>query len=129
MGLGQYNSLGEYCGPHTASSVFLTLIPVIVEATHDVVVEYHVFVELFYTALTTLLFASHSNDDTPSKGINTYPYSSQCPKGSGGGVHLSNKRSRMFGLNVVTLPTWLQASIEPKSVFIFKYQVNLPKGL
>ena len=23
MGLGQYNSLGEYCGPHTASSVFL----------------------------------------------------------------------------------------------------------
>ena len=27
MGLGQYNSLGEYCGPHTASSVFLILIP------------------------------------------------------------------------------------------------------
>ena len=26
MGLGQYNSLGEYCGPHTASSVFLILI-------------------------------------------------------------------------------------------------------
>ena len=25
-GLGQYNSLGEYCGPHTASSVFLILI-------------------------------------------------------------------------------------------------------
>ena len=25
MGLGQYNSLGEYCGPHTASSVFLIL--------------------------------------------------------------------------------------------------------
>ena len=23
MGLGQYNSLGEYCGSHTASSVFL----------------------------------------------------------------------------------------------------------
>ena len=23
MGLGQYDSLGEYCGPHTASSVFL----------------------------------------------------------------------------------------------------------
>ena len=23
MGLGQYNSIGEYCGPHTASSVFL----------------------------------------------------------------------------------------------------------
>ena len=22
---GQYNSLGEYCGPHTASFVFLTL--------------------------------------------------------------------------------------------------------
>ena len=22
-GLGQYNSLGKYCGPHTASSVFL----------------------------------------------------------------------------------------------------------
>ena len=22
MGLGQCNSLGEYCGPHTASSVF-----------------------------------------------------------------------------------------------------------
>ena len=26
MGLGQYDSLGEYCGPHTASSVFLALI-------------------------------------------------------------------------------------------------------
>ena len=25
MGLGQYNSLGEYCDPHTASSVFLIL--------------------------------------------------------------------------------------------------------
>ena len=24
-GLGQYNSLGEYCDPHTASSVFLIL--------------------------------------------------------------------------------------------------------
>ena len=23
VGLGQYNGLGEYCGPHTASSVFL----------------------------------------------------------------------------------------------------------
>ena len=27
MGLGQYTSLGEYCGPHTASSVFLILVP------------------------------------------------------------------------------------------------------
>ena len=26
MGLGQYNSIGEYCGPHTASSVFLILL-------------------------------------------------------------------------------------------------------
>ena len=26
MGLGQCNSLGEYCVPHTASSVFLTLL-------------------------------------------------------------------------------------------------------
>ena len=26
MGLGQYGSLGEYCGPHTASSVFLMLL-------------------------------------------------------------------------------------------------------
>ena len=26
MGLGQYNSLGEYCDPHTASSVFLVLV-------------------------------------------------------------------------------------------------------
>ena len=26
MGHGQYNSLGEYCGPDTASSVFLILI-------------------------------------------------------------------------------------------------------
>ena len=25
MGLGQYNNLGEYFGPHTASSVFLIL--------------------------------------------------------------------------------------------------------
>ena len=26
MGLGQYDSLGEYCGPHTASSVFLIVV-------------------------------------------------------------------------------------------------------
>ena len=26
MGLGQYNSLGEYCDPHTASSVILILL-------------------------------------------------------------------------------------------------------
>ena len=26
MGLGQYNSIGKYCGPHTASSVFLILV-------------------------------------------------------------------------------------------------------
>ena len=26
MGFGQYNSLGEYCDPHTASSVFLILV-------------------------------------------------------------------------------------------------------
>ena len=26
MGLGEYVSLGEYCGPHTASSVFLILV-------------------------------------------------------------------------------------------------------
>ena len=26
MSLGQYNSLGEYCGPHTASCVFLILL-------------------------------------------------------------------------------------------------------
>ena len=26
MGLGQYDSVGEYCGPHTASSVFLILL-------------------------------------------------------------------------------------------------------
>ena len=26
MGLGQYNSLGEYCGPHTACPVFLILL-------------------------------------------------------------------------------------------------------
>ena len=25
MGLGQYNSIGEYCGPRTASSVFVIL--------------------------------------------------------------------------------------------------------
>ena len=25
MGLGQYNRIGEYCGPHTASSVFLKI--------------------------------------------------------------------------------------------------------
>ena len=28
MGLGQYNSLGEYRGPHTASSMFLILLPI-----------------------------------------------------------------------------------------------------
>ena len=26
MGLGQYNSLGKYCDPHTACSVFLILV-------------------------------------------------------------------------------------------------------
>ena len=26
MGLGQYDGHGEYCGPHTASSVFLILV-------------------------------------------------------------------------------------------------------
>ena len=26
VGLGQYDSLGEYCGPHTASSVFLIVL-------------------------------------------------------------------------------------------------------
>ena len=30
MGLDQYNNLGEYCGPHTASSVFLILVWVLV---------------------------------------------------------------------------------------------------
>ena len=25
MGIGQYNGLGAYCGPHTASEVFLIL--------------------------------------------------------------------------------------------------------
>ena len=25
MGLGQYNRIGKYCGPHTASTVFLIL--------------------------------------------------------------------------------------------------------
>ena len=31
MDLGQYASLGEYFGPHTASSVFLILVLVIIE--------------------------------------------------------------------------------------------------
>ena len=31
MGLGQYNSLGEYYDPHTASSVFLILIFTLLE--------------------------------------------------------------------------------------------------
>ena len=30
VGVGQYNSIGEYCGPHTASSVFLILVWVLV---------------------------------------------------------------------------------------------------
>ena len=30
MGLGQYNRLGEYCGPHTGSSVFLILVFVVI---------------------------------------------------------------------------------------------------
>ena len=34
MGLGQYNSLGEYYGPHNASSVFLILILYIVDFGH-----------------------------------------------------------------------------------------------
>ena len=29
MGLGQYNSLAEYCDPHTAPSVFLILVSMI----------------------------------------------------------------------------------------------------
>ena len=29
-GLGQYNSLGEYCDPHTPSSVFLILIAIMI---------------------------------------------------------------------------------------------------
>ena len=29
MGLGQYDSLGEYCDPHTASSVLLILVPTV----------------------------------------------------------------------------------------------------
>ena len=33
MGLGQYDSLGEYCGPHTVFSVFLILV---VLTTHNV---------------------------------------------------------------------------------------------
>ena len=39
MGLGQYNSLGEYCGPHTASSVFLILVLLMIsESTYEVAV-------------------------------------------------------------------------------------------
>ena len=34
MGLGQYNGLGKYCGPHTASSVFLILIFKLSENVH-----------------------------------------------------------------------------------------------
>ena len=34
MGLGQYNILGEYCGPHTASSVFLILLLGVREGKH-----------------------------------------------------------------------------------------------
>ena len=30
MGLGQYDNLGEYCDPHTASSVFLILLLVFI---------------------------------------------------------------------------------------------------
>ena len=32
MGLGLYNSLGEYCGPDTAYSVFLIVLPLGLES-------------------------------------------------------------------------------------------------
>ena len=32
MGLGQYDSLGEYCDPHTASSVFLIITKICTQA-------------------------------------------------------------------------------------------------
>ena len=34
MGVGQYDSLGEYCGPHTASSVFLIIILRLIYSKH-----------------------------------------------------------------------------------------------
>ena len=34
MGLGQYDSLGEYCGPRTASTVFLILVIIFYYGDH-----------------------------------------------------------------------------------------------
>ena len=34
MGLGQYDSLGEYCVPHTASFMFLILISMYLSVIH-----------------------------------------------------------------------------------------------
>ena len=45
MGLGQYNNLVEYCGPHTASSVFLILVFHTVY-THSYCRESHNYVEV-----------------------------------------------------------------------------------
>ena len=46
MGLGQYNSLGKYCGPHTASSVFLILI-CILDINEDISGQCFMFLQLF----------------------------------------------------------------------------------
>ena len=53
MGLGQFNSLGEYCGPHTASSVFLILIVVCGISSTSC----QLITELFPHCLKVMLFA------------------------------------------------------------------------
>ena len=47
MSLGQYNSLGEYRGPHTTSSVFLILIPIEVQVIWKEIVEYMIITIVF----------------------------------------------------------------------------------
>ena len=54
MCLGQYKSLGEYCGPHTASEVFLVL----VSTTSVAVVVNHPYHESSYFSLFDDVFVS-----------------------------------------------------------------------
>ena len=44
MGLGQYNSLVKYCGPHTVSSVFLISVNLKMFETQDIFACLHLWI-------------------------------------------------------------------------------------
>ena len=55
MGLGQYDSIGEYCVPHTASEVFLVLVQELCEHIHlEVIRVIHVVLLVFLFVLMNL---------------------------------------------------------------------------